>query len=178
VKPRSITEPFGVPTHPRATRELAARQRHELAILRALDARPERPALGVCLGMQYMALAAGGRLDQHMPETTPTHASHMDNALHQVVLEIDGCPALGPGARTGQALGEVTSWHRQAVADAGSLRVVARAPDGVIEAIDDPARPFYLGVQWHPERSDDGTLGVGLYRRVVEAASAQRATLA
>ena len=47
----------------------------------------------------------------------------------------------------------VVSWHHQAVQDPGRLRVVAKAPDGVIEAIDDPDRPFYLGVQWHPERA-------------------------
>jgi putative glutamine amidotransferase len=68
----------------------------------------------------------------------------------------------------------VVSSHRQAVADAGRLRVVATAPDGTIEAIDDPKRAFYLGVQWHPERGDsDGPLSHGLIQRFVAACGAR-----
>jgi putative glutamine amidotransferase len=54
------------------------------------------------------------------------------------------------------------------VIDAGRLRVVATSVDGVIEAIDDPLRTFYLGVQWHPERSN-GPLNRGLIERFVNA---------
>ncbi len=76
----------------------------------------------------------------------------------------------------------VVSYHRQAVEDPGRLRIVAVAPDGVIEATDDPTRPFYVGVQWHPERAgslDDPNsthlqtgqdVNLGLYQRLVHAA--------
>jgi putative glutamine amidotransferase len=48
---------------------------------------------------------------------------------------------------------EVTSSHHQAVRDVPPpFRVSAVGPDGVIEAIEDPSRPFCIGVQWHPER--------------------------
>ena len=46
----------------------------------------------------------------------------------------------------------VNSFHHQAVKAPGSLRVCALAPDGVIEAAEDASLPFFLGVQWHPER--------------------------
>ena len=157
-----IMEAFGEPTHPGATPVDPRRQASELALIDALRAHePAKPVLGVCLGMQYMALVAGGALDQCLPETLDSHAEHWDGRVHAVLPE-PGTDALPGGA--------VHSHHRQAVRDAGRLRVVARAPDGVVEAVDDPARPFWLGVQWHPERSEDGALGVGLFRRLVEAA--------
>ena len=65
--------------------------------------------------------------------------------------------------------GEVYSHHHQALADAGTLRVVATAPDGVIEAVQAPDRPFYLGVQWHAERTEDPGLGLELIRNLVRA---------
>ncbi len=173
-----ITEAFGAPTHDAATPEDSARQALELGLLEALDRRPDVPVLGVCLGMQYMALHAGGALDQHMPETTPTHADHMDDRRHDVVASIPGDSVLAPAGEVGRRLGAVTSWHRQAVSDAGAMRVVARSPDSIIEAIDDPERPFYLGVQWHPERTDDPALGGAIYERFARTCAASRAALA
>ena len=62
-------ERWGVPTHPRAKPVDGRRQAFEVALLEALDAHPARPVLGVCLGMQLMALHAGGGLDQHLPDS-------------------------------------------------------------------------------------------------------------
>ncbi|WP_309232252.1 gamma-glutamyl-gamma-aminobutyrate hydrolase family protein [Micromonospora tarensis] len=50
---------------------------------------------------------------------------------------------------------EVNSYHHQAVADPGRLTVTGWAADGVIEVVEDPARRFVLGVQWHPENEPD-----------------------
>jgi putative glutamine amidotransferase len=159
-----ITEPFGAPTHPQATRVDPARQAYELAILRAFDVTPHKPVLGVCLGMQYMALARGGALDQHLPDTTPTSADHAGDHIHAIIPEPgDALPA-----------GAVASNHHQAVSDPGALAIAARAHDGVIEAIRDPARPFFLGVQWHPERTDDPGLGQALFDQLVRAARSER----
>ncbi|USO00103.1 MAG: gamma-glutamyl-gamma-aminobutyrate hydrolase family protein [Phycisphaeraceae bacterium] len=155
-----IMEDFGVPTHARAVRVHPARQAFELALIRALRERGT-PSLGVCLGMQYMGLTAGGSLDQHLPETTPTAAAHWE-AIHAIQPE--------PGWTFGG--GEVHSKHRQAISDPGSLAVLARADDGVIEAIGDPKARFWIGVQWHPERTRNAALGQDLFDALVRAAKA------
>ncbi len=153
-----ITEQYGQPTDPRVTREHPDRQGFEEALLEALSARHEFPVLGICLGMQLMALHAGGTLNQWMSDSVPSHAVHYDDHTHRIIPEITGSPV---------PEGEVTSWHRQCMTDAGSMRVVARAEDGVIEAIDDPSRRFYLGVQWHPERTASEPLGLDLFRELI-----------
>jgi putative glutamine amidotransferase len=83
-----------------------------------------------------------------------------------VMLRSTAAPAAGT---------TIVSAHHQGVTDPGRLRTVALAPDGVIEAIDDPKRPFYVGVQWHPERGGDDALSLGLLRRFVDACRAARA---
>lgn len=152
-----IMEHWGVPTHPKAHKVDPLRQVFELAVLEALDARRETPVLGICLGMQLMGLHCGGALDQYLPDSLPTAGQHWPKTTHSVTGE------LGEGL--------VHSHHRQALADAGSMRIVATAADGVIEAIRDDSRPFYLGVQWHPERTENDRLGSGLIRQLVESSS-------
>lgn len=144
-------EPFGCPTHPAARTIDPDRQAFEIALIQAI--RPEQPTLGVCLGMQLLALVAGGELDQHLPDSLATHTLHWGQKTHRVAGE------LGEG--------EVLSHHRQGVRDAGRLMVVAKAPDGVIEGVSDPLCPFRVGVQWHPERTADPLLGRGLFERLV-----------
>lgn len=146
-------EHFGRATHPLATPLHPERQAFEVALLERLPR--ERPALGVCLGMQLMALVAGGDLHQRLPETLPTHEQHWGQKLHAI------SGAIGTG--------EVQSHHRQAVSDPGRLEVAAVSNDGVIEALVDPACPFRVGVQWHPERTIDAALGLGLFERLVAA---------
>ncbi len=154
------TEPFGRPTDPRTTPVFPRRQAFETALLAHLrDEWPEKPLLGVCLGMQMLALTRGGRLNQYMPDTHADAAAHWDHD-HPVVSADESVLASGT----------VHSRHKQAIEDAGSMRVLATAPDGTIEAVDDPRVSFCLGVQWHPERTGDGALGVGLFERLVGAA--------
>ena len=64
--------------------------------------------------------------------------------------------------------------NRQALTGTGGLEVAARAPDGLIEAVLDPRRPFHVGVQWHPEHTQDPRLGRGLFERLVAAAAGKR----
>ena len=156
-----IMEAFGGETHPGVTRVVPERQAFERAVLAcAADDPRDLPVLGVCLGMQYMTLSAGGAIDQHMPETMATAADHWDRD-HEVA-GTDDAWAFGDGV--------IHSKHRQAMTDAGSLRVLARAHDGVIEAVGDPARRFWVGVQWHPERTADAGLGQALFDRLVSCA--------
>jgi putative glutamine amidotransferase len=65
--------------------------------------------------------------------------------------------------------GVVMSKHRQAVEDPGAMLVLAKSEDGVIEAVADPHRVFYLGVQWHPERTVSEAVGMGLFRKLLAA---------
>ena len=154
-----IMEAFGIETHAAAIPVDPRRQEFELALLARLDASPQQPVLGVCLGMQMMGLHAGGVLDQHLPDSLPSFESHAAGAEHVVT------GSLGTG--------QVWSRHRQALTNSGALDVVATAEDGVIEAIEAPDRCLYLGVQWHPERTQHTGLGLGLFQRLVEAAASR-----
>jgi len=173
VDPR--TEAFGQPTHGRARPMDAHRQVFELTLLAATDEHPSKPVLGVCLGMQLMALRAGGALHQHLPDVLDNPKLHENDNRHAVALCVPVSALVDQPLTTEQAT--VVSWHRQAAAPGlddeghvGRLRVLATAPDGVIEAIDDPQRAFYLGVQWHPERGGAGPLNQGLFDRFVAVA--------
>lgn len=143
------TRLFGEDLHPKARLIAPERQAFEIALLDVLaKAYPSKPVLGVCLGMQMMALHAGGMLEQYLPDVMDQPDLHQADSLHSIDL-VASCKWLE------QMLCDepmVCSYHRQAVKDAGSMRVVAKSPDGLIEAIDDPSRTFYLGTQWHPER--------------------------
>lgn len=114
------------------------------------------PTLGICRGMQVMAVEAGGALIQHLPDVVG-HEGHSPSpgvwSSHRVMTE--------PGTLLAQILGaEVTcpTYHHQGVATAPGYDVVARAEDGVIEGLHDPVARWRLGVQWHPEQGEDPRL--------------------
>lgn len=157
------TEVFGVPTHPQANPMHPVRQEFETALLGRLNAGTDAPVLGVCLGMQLMCLTQGGKLDQRMADHLASHADHWGNE-HAVT-------PIGRGQRF-EFEGMVQSNHRQAVADPGALTPIARSADGVLEAVFDASRKFYVGVQWHPERTKDTTTGQRLFDELVAAARA------
>lgn len=160
---------FGFELHREARVMDAGRQAFEVGLLRGLqDELPDKPVLGVCLGMQLMALVAGGALNQFMPGTMGQDAAlaHQGDRRHAVEAVVAGTVLAGGG--------EVVSSHRQAVSDCGGMRVIGRAPDGVVEAIDEPRRRFCVGVQWHPERGGEGVLSAGVIEALVEAGGAAR----
>ncbi len=154
---------FGEALHPRAEPMHPARQCGELALLRALDDVPDMPVLGICLGMQLLGVHAGGRLIQHLDDVMPDADRHRGDHEHRVQGEFGAGP--------------VASSHHQVLADAGRLEVTGRSDDGLIETVRDPSRPFVVGVQWHPERTADPRLGVGVIRALVDAARRRSATL-
>jgi putative glutamine amidotransferase len=127
----------------------------QLAFDRALlAAARERalPVLGICYGMQLLALERGGKLIFDIPTDVPLSGPHRlpgSDGRHGLALE--GGSKL---ARVlGDAAGSVNSHHHQGVAEVGrGQRVSARADDGLIEAIEAESGPFCIGVQWHPER--------------------------
>ena len=135
----------------------------ELPLLAAaLDA--DLPVLGVCRGMELLAVAYGGTLHQHLPDVVG-HDGHRPapgvyGGTHRPGSRRAAWPATVFGERA-----EVNSYHHQGVADPGTLTVTGWADDGVIEAVEDPARPFVLGVQWHPEAAGERRSSSPWWRR-------------
>ena len=126
-----------------------ARQRaHDRALTAAALARG-LPVLGICYGMQLLALHAGGSLHFDLAHDCPDAAPHQLEEPARHTVDID------PGSRLEAILDAprvmVNSRHHQAVASPGRARIAARASDGVVEAIELPGAGFCLGVQWHPE---------------------------
>jgi putative glutamine amidotransferase len=139
----------------------------ELAIARA-TAGADLPVLGICRGMQVMAVAAGGLLEQHVPdrvghdEHSPAPATYGNHAVRTVA-----------GTRLAEILGEeadVPSYHHQSVLTHPGYEASAWADDGTLEAMEDPSAFFRLAVQWHPEVGTDPRL----FRALVEASDLTR----
>ncbi len=142
------------------------------AIAAALDR--DIPILALCRGAQVLNVCFAGSLEQHIP------ASFSVPALQHAVSEPREGPAhnvnVEPGSLLHRAVRSrafgVNSRHHQAVKAPGcGIEVVARAPDGVIEAIELVARRFVLGVQWHPEDMAGRFESDRLFTAFVDAAS-------
>ncbi len=123
------------------------RYRFEKALISAWIKRSRKPLLGICLGSQWINVGHGGSLVQDIP--SEFKVNHRDTT-HEVTLEA--------GSRLAGIFGEtkfeVNSLHHQSVRNLGAgLRIVARSPEGIVEATEttDPGR-FLIGVQWHPEK--------------------------
>jgi len=127
---------------------------HELGA-RIIDS--EMPFLGICNGMQLLNVLHGGKVIQHIPD----EGKYMDHEQSHIAgfndyqtgyhdVEIEKNSHLFKVV--GEQIIKTNSSHHQAAKNAGEgLVVAARASDGVIEAIENPAHPFCIGVQWHPE---------------------------
>jgi putative glutamine amidotransferase len=130
------------------------------------------PVLGVCGGMQLMNVVRGGTLHQDLPADVGI-VGHEQPAPKDVPSH----PAIvAPGTHLASLVGAgplpVNSTHHQAVKDPGAgVLVSARAPDGVVEAIELPDLPFAVGVQWHPEAAlRHEPRHAAIYRGLVQAA--------
>jgi putative glutamine amidotransferase len=148
--------------------------RFELAIAGAADERGI-PILAICRGTQALNVVRGGTLVQHLP----AHGS----AAHGLRHRQEGAPGSEPthpveidpesllAATVGATRLDVNSFHHQAIDRLGDdLVVSARAPDGVIEAVEDPGRDFLVGVQWHAELLAGREPEQALFRAFVVAA--------
>jgi putative glutamine amidotransferase len=155
---------YGEAPHPDTRSWRTDRDSWELALLDAADA-VELPVLGICRGMQLMAVHAGGALVQHTPELVG-HQGHDPggDAFGETTV------AIVPGSRLACAVGDrlaVHCHHHQSVREHPGYEPVARAADGALEAMEAPGERFCLAVQWHPEVAADA----GLFRALVEAAA-------
>ena len=161
---------YGQPRHPTVEPMDPRRQTNDLSLARAARQRGI-PTLGICLGLQVMNVSAGGTLIQDIESQVDTEIDHAsepsDRHRHDVVIE--------QGTRLSAILKSrelnVNSSHHQAIGDVGKgLQVTAHAPDGIIEGLEDPAHPFYLGVQWHPEDMAAEKSASTLFAAFVDAA--------
>jgi putative glutamine amidotransferase len=146
--------------HPSVQAARPDRDAWELALAR-VSAAADLPVLGICRGMQVMAVAARGRLEQHVPDRTGTeiHSPHIGSYASHPIQPV-------AGTRVASILGEgrqvVPTYHHQAVrpdslADT-AYRPAAWHEDGTLEAMEDPAARFRIAVQWHPEAGSDPRL--------------------
>lgn len=131
------------------------------------------PILGICRGLQLLNVHYGGTLIADMPSAgLPSHSKINDNDITNGVH-------IEPGSLlkriTGQIESDVASAHHQAIDDvAPGMSVSARATDDprIIEAIewkDQDKKPYFLAVQWHPERMDlDRPLSAPLFENFIE----------
>jgi putative glutamine amidotransferase len=127
------------------------RDAFELLLLRAALER-RLPVLAICRGLQVLNVLRGGTLHPHLPDAVGEEVCHRESQQRHTHHPV----RVAPDSRLARIFGSETltiaSWHHQAVETLGrDLRAVAWAPDGTIEALEDPARPELLAVQWHPE---------------------------
>ncbi len=149
----------------------AERDQAELMITRLAYNR-QIPMLGICRGIQTLAMALGGKVFQDISDrATEKHSQDADRSepTHTVTIEKD---SILYHLYSQQSTLYVNSFHHQAVSDTGAkFRVTARSADGIIEAMESTEYKPVMGVQWHPECLENGN---PLFQWLVEEAQAYR----
>ncbi|MGA0883833.1 MAG: gamma-glutamyl-gamma-aminobutyrate hydrolase family protein [Candidatus Nanopelagicales bacterium] len=140
--------------HETADKPRVERDKSEILLYqKALELK--KPFLGICRGLQIMAVASGGSLIQHLPEVSslshrPAPAQFVEHGAR-----------FEAGSLVEKLLGKemiVNSSHHQAVKTPGSLKITGWAEDDTIEVLENPDHKFVIGVQWHPEMHHDKRL--------------------
>ena len=133
------------------------------------------PILAICRGAQVLNVALGGTLVQDIPSQIKDSIKHWQKApnwyaSHDITVQ----PASLLGSILGNAPTRVNSYHHQSIAKVGKgLRIVATAPDGIVEAVESTEHRFVLGLQWHPELMDGHYNSASeIFKCFVQAASA------
>lgn len=172
-------ERYGQKTSPLAKPLLPRREAFDFLLLEAA-LELGMPVLGICLGCQTINVHYGGSLYQDLlsdlPELAVRHSQHASGYVEHPVQ-------IAPSTRMAQAVGDgsllVNSSHHQAVRELGrGLVASAHSEDGLIEALEDPARDFVVGVQWHPEALSNHARHAALFSAFVSHASAYRQIIA
>ena len=170
---------FHAARQPKTAAADADRERTDFALL-AHAITEHKPVLAICYGVQSLNVFRGGPLVQDIPSAIRTDIQHAwaghegPEPHHEVALEAGSRLAQMAGATKAR----VNSSHHQSVLQPGkNLRVVAQAPDGVIEAVEWTGDANWIvGVQWHPERMVAAdALAQSLFRELVAAAVARKA---
>jgi putative glutamine amidotransferase len=157
---------YGAPRHHATQPSVPERDEFEADLLAAVAER-HLPTLCICRGAQLLNVVRGGTLHQHLPDVVgSTRHAPGDPTFAATTVRVE------PSSRLANVLGdlapEVACHHHQAVdAPGSSLVPVAWAGDGTIEALEDPAEPALLAVQWHPEEREE----LALFRWLVNEAA-------
>ena len=143
-----------------------------------------KPVLGICRGHQVLNVALGGTLYQDLPAQWGRNIDHELSVREECWDRFDHGLMLEPDSRLAELLGEteiaVNSLHHQAVKALGAgLRIVGRAPDGIVEAIEGTGDGFVIGIQCHPEElwQSADTRWRSVFRALVLAAEKQALSL-
>jgi len=163
---------YGAAPHAKLGKAYPDRDSTDFAILEYAE-EENLPLVGICFGVQSLNVYRRGSLVQDIPALVTGPVAHDADddappARHTVRLA-EGSLIAG---LAGKSEMEVNSYHHQSVANPGrNLRPVAFAPDGVIEAVEDTAGRFILGVQWHPERDwKDDSFAKALFTTLIDQA--------
>jgi len=156
---------YGADPHPRSAGWREDRDAWEVALLDAAEA-IRLPVLGICRGMQLMAVHAGGHLHQHTPDVVD-HDEHSPGGDEFGEIEVTTVAGSRVAALVGERL-TVSCHHHQSVLEHPGYHATAHAADGTVEAIEAADDRFWVAVQWHPETAAD----VGLLAGLVRAAAA------
>jgi gamma-glutamyl-gamma-aminobutyrate hydrolase PuuD len=163
---------FGEENHPKVELQDPHRYEAEERMYRAID--PAMPVLGICYGCQFLNVARGGSLVQHVPDVVG-HETHSGGTMQEYPIDAD--------SKLGTIVGTVTmtgkSYHHQAIGrPAQGLRVVSCHEDGTVEAVEATDRPWMIGVQWHPERTPEDGPTRKLFEDFIRSAAAYAASKA
>jgi putative glutamine amidotransferase len=167
---------YGDVTHAAFDAAEAGRDGYELELVR-LATEADLPLFAICRGIQVLNVGRGGTLVQHIPEEV---SGAVDHNLRDPRAAIAHEVWVTAGSLLDRLMREteedggfpVNSRHHQSVKALGTgLVTTATAPDGVIEAIEDPSKRFCLGVQWHPENFYRTGEFRALFEGFIEAAS-------
>jgi putative glutamine amidotransferase len=163
--------------HPRTEDADPLREKTDWALLKHAFAE-EKPVLAICYGIQSLNVFLGGTLVQHISigDVSSEVKTTIPHWLREQPKEFHHAVRIEAGTRlarlAGSAEAGVNSSHHQSIREPGNnLRVVARAADGVIEAVEWTGGPQWVtGVQWHPERMMDDSLSRALFRELAAVA--------
>lgn len=136
----------------------------------------KKPVLGICRGIQAMAVAMGGELYQDLPSQQPSDTPHRPSQGDWAEHTVNITPGTRLEAITGGGTYTVNSCHHQAVRRLPEgARVCATAPDGIIEGFEYGKGPLFLGVQWHPEQlHENDCRAMALFKMLIDAAACNR----
>lgn len=148
---------YGQEPHPQLGAVDTDRDTTEMPLIRqALQ--ENMPLFAICRGIQSLNVAMGGTLYQDLPSQRPSDIHHYQTKIGKARHEFQHVIQIEPGTRLESIVGgdamPVNTMHHQALQDvADGLVVTAHAPDGVIEAVEAPAKRYVVAVQFHPEET-------------------------